>query len=107
MNMNQNATIQPWADEHRQLERLLEEQRDALLQDDYDIVEKKSQEITGLVARLQADNKLPSGECLETLREMNNKLMQLLVVKKETTAAEIANVRRRRDLNRSYGAQDK
>jgi hypothetical protein len=96
----------PSADEYGRLELLLKEQREALLDDNFDTVEAKSLEISDLVARLHAEDRLPTGACLEQLRSSNEQLMQLLIAKKESVAAELATMRRKRDLNKSYRTYD-
>jgi hypothetical protein len=96
----------PSADEYGQLELLLKKQREALLVDDFDAVEARSLEIADMVARLHAQDRLPTGACLEQLRSSNEQLMQLLIAKKESAAAELATMRRKRDLNKSYRTYD-
>jgi hypothetical protein len=93
--------------ECRQLELLLQAQREALLNDDFDAVEAKSLEITGMVTMLQAEGLLPTGACLEQLRVLNEQLLQLLVAKRASAAADLETIRQKRDLNRSYRTQDR
>lgn len=84
------------------LEKLLQEQREAIVHDRFDVVEARSAEIAELVVHLKARNELPTGTHLEQLRALNDRVMLILAAKKETTAADIANIRRKRDLTRLY-----
>jgi hypothetical protein len=99
--MPEKISVQP-SDDLDLLERLLEQQHDALLDDDFDAVETISNEIVAITTVLKASNSLPTGDCLERIRMLNEKMMHLLAAKQGLITAEMVTTRNRRDLNRSY-----
>ncbi|HSV26303.1 MAG TPA: hypothetical protein VLH60_00265 [Sedimentisphaerales bacterium] len=96
----ENAGLEP----RIRLERLLQEQYEALVNDDYQTVEDKSGEITRMAAGLSADEQkqLVVGG-MEEIRRLHEQMILLLSSRKEAVAAELAATRQKRSLNKSYG----
>jgi hypothetical protein len=94
------------ADDCKQLELLLREQHEALMRDDFDAVDEKSRAIAVLRDRLLSGGAPPVGPRSQHVQALNEKVLQLLVAKKEMAAADLAAFRHKRDLNKSYRADN-
>jgi hypothetical protein len=94
------------ADIREQLELLLKQQHEALLHDDMEEAEKRYQEIMNIAAGLSEAGKRFSGPDLERISAIHDRMVSLLLAKKELVGAEIAAIRQRRSLNKSYRVHD-
>jgi hypothetical protein len=95
-----------FGDDLELLELLLQQQHEALLRDDFDAVEGRSNEIVAIITALRASGDLPAGTHLERIRSLNKQMIYLLAAKKEIAAAELSTTRNKLDLNKSYRVYD-
>jgi hypothetical protein len=89
-----------------QLEKLLQQQHEALLRDDMITVEKKSEEIMSIAARLSKAKKRLADTDMERINTIHDRIISLLLAKKELAGAELTAIRQRRSLNKSYRVYD-
>jgi hypothetical protein len=94
------------ADICEQLENLLEQQHEALLRDDMAAVEKKSEEIMKITAGLSQAKRRLAGTDMERMNAIHDRMISLVLAKKELAGAELATIRQRRSLNKSYRVYD-
>jgi hypothetical protein len=88
----------------RHIERLLQQQHDALLRDDLAAVDEKGQEITSFAAGLSHEQRQLLSQSMDNIRQMHDQMSLILTAKKDSTAAELATIRQKRSLNKSYRA---
>jgi uncharacterized radical SAM superfamily protein len=89
----------------RRMESLLQQQQEALLREDFEAVEDKGAEIMLIAVALSDEQKIQLAPYMEDIRRIHEQMIQILGAKKETTAAELAATRQKRNLNRSYGTR--
>lgn len=85
------------------IETLLHRQYEALLRDDLQTVEQTGEEILRIAAGLSEQQKVELSSRMEQIWLMHENMLAMLSAKKQMVDAELAAVRQKRNLNRSYG----